>query len=99
MEIKIQSLRFNATESLQAFIEKKCMKLKRFDEDIQRVEVILKVVKPETSMNKQVSLSVFIPNSELFAEKTCDTFEQAVDESIEAVSRQIHKNKEKQRVK
>lgn len=99
MDIKIQSLRFNATENLQAFIEKKCMKLQKIYEDIQRVEVVLKVVKPETSMNKKASLSVFIPNSELFAEKTCDTFEQAVDESLEAIARQILKSKEKQRVK
>ena len=46
MEIKIQSIHFDATEKLQAFIEKKVAKLEKTFEDIQKVEVQLKVVKP-----------------------------------------------------
>ena len=44
MEIKIQSIHFDATEKLQAFIEKKIAKLEKTYEDIQKVEVQLKVV-------------------------------------------------------
>ena len=39
MEIKIQSIHFDATEKLQAFIEKKVAKLEKTYEDIQKVEV------------------------------------------------------------
>ena len=39
MEIKIQSIHFDATEKLQAFIEKKVAKLEKTFEDIQKVEV------------------------------------------------------------
>ena len=35
MEIKIQSIHFDATEKLQAFIEKKVAKLEKSFEDIQ----------------------------------------------------------------
>ena len=55
-----------------------------------------KVVKPETAMNKQASLTVVLPKSELFAEKICDTFEEAVMESLAAIEKQLGKYKEKQ---
>lgn len=99
METRIQALRFNATEQLQAFIEKKCAKLEKMHELIKRVDVVLRVVKPETAMNKQASITVVIPNGEIFAEKICDTFEQAVDECLDAAIKQLQKSKEKQRDK
>ena len=52
MEIKIQSIHFDATEKLQAFIEKKVAKLEKSFEDIQKVEVQCKLVKPATAQNK-----------------------------------------------
>ena len=73
MEIKIKSIHFDATEQLKAFIEKKTEKLVKAYEDIQNVEVQLKVVKPATAMNKEASLNVSVPGSKLFVEKTCDT--------------------------
>ena len=33
--------------------------------------------------------------AELFAQKTCDTFEQAIDECLEALDRQLEKQKDK----
>ena len=54
MEIKIQSIHFDATEKLEAFIEKKVAKLEKSYEDIQKVEVQLKVVKPATAQNKSM---------------------------------------------
>ena len=50
-------------------------------------------------MNKQARISVAIQGGEAHAEKTCDTFEQAVDDCVEALIRQLQKNKEKQRDK
>jgi putative sigma-54 modulation protein len=97
MEIKIQSIRFDATEKLQAFIEKKVAKLEKSYEDIKKVEVQLKVVKPATAMNKETSLSVTVPGTTLFVEKTCDTFEEGIDECVDAMKVQLSKFKEKQR--
>ena len=56
----------------------------------------LKVVKPETAMNKQASLTISLPGQELFAEKICDTFEEAVMETLAAIEKQLGKYKEKQ---
>jgi len=97
MEIKIQSIRFDATEKLQEFIEKKVSKLEKTFEEIQNAEVQLKVVKPATAMNKETSLTVAVPGSKLFVEKTCDTFEEGVDQCVDAMKVQLSKYKEKLR--
>lgn len=99
MEIKIQSIHFDATEKLEAFVEKKVEKLEKTYEDIQKVEVQLKVVKPATSLNKEASVTVLVPGSKLFVEKTCDTFEESVDLCVDAMKVQLTKLKEKQRNK
>lgn len=99
METRIQALHFTATEQLQAFIQKKCAKLEKVYDQIQTIDVVLKVVKPETAMNKQVGITVKTANGEFFADKTCDSFEQAVDECLEALQKQVQKMKEKQQGK
>ena len=96
MDINIKAIKFDATEKLQEFIQKKVGKLDKYCSDIRKVEVSLKVVKPETAMNKQASLTVSLPGTELFADKTCDTFEEAIMESLAAIEKQLGKYKEKQ---
>ena len=97
MEIKIQPIHFDATEKLEAFIQKKAEKLQKTFEDIQKVEVQLKVVKPATALNKQTSLTVTVPGQTLFVEKTCDSFEEAIDQCVDAMKVQLTKFKEKLR--
>ena len=83
MELKIQSIHFDATEKLNAFISKKAA-------------IILKVVKPETAKNKETALHVSLPGTELHAEKVCDTFEEGVDLCVDSLLRQVEKYKERQ---
>ena len=97
MEIKIQSIHFDTTEKLEAFIEKKISKLEKSYEDIQKVEVQLKVVKPATALNKETCVTVSVPGQKLFVEKTCDTFEESVDQCVDSLKVQLTKIKEKQR--
>ena len=97
MDIKIQSIHFDATEKLQAFIEKKVAKLEKAYEDINNVEVQLKVVKPATAQNKETKITVTAAGTTLFAEKTCDTFEEGVDLAVDALKVQLARFKEKTR--
>lgn len=97
MEIRIKSIHFDATEKLQEFINKKVEKLQKSYEDIQKVEVQLKVEKPAAALNKTTSLTVTAPGNTLFVEKTCDTFEEGVDLCLDAMKVQLTKFKEKQR--
>lgn len=97
MEIRIKSIHFDATEKLQEFINKKVEKLQKSYEDIQKVEVQLKVEKPAAALNKTTSLTVTAPGNTLFVEKTCDTFEEGVELCLDAMKVQLTKFKEKQR--
>ena len=99
MEVRIQAIHFDASEKLQDFIQKKTAKLEKYCDDINKVEVSLKVVKPETAMNKEAGVRVLALNSEFYAEKISDTFEESIDVCMEALSRQLLKAKEKQQGK
>ena len=55
--------------------------------------------KPETAENKEAGVKVLVPNGEFYASKICDTFEEAIDVSVEALGKQLVKYKEKQRSK
>lgn len=99
MEVRIQSIHFDASEKLQAFIQKKAEKLEKFCDNIKKVEVSLKVVKPETAMNKEAGVRVLVLNTEFYAEKVSDTFEESIDVCMEALSKQLLKAKEKQQGK
>ncbi len=95
MKLRIQSINFDATTTLESYINKKLLKLDKNFDEILNVEVYLKVVKPESATNKEAEMKVSIPNVDFFASKTCDTFEQAVDLTLEAIDKQIRKHKEK----
>lgn len=95
MNIAIQSVHFDASVQLKEFIEKKISKLDKFSDLIVNVEVILKVVKPEISNNKEASVKLNIKNGELFANKVADSFEEAILLNVEALEKQILKVKEK----
>jgi putative sigma-54 modulation protein len=95
MEIKIQSIHFDVSEQLQDFIKKKVAKLEKICSDATLAEVSLKVTKPEVSENKEAGVKLFVMGEVFYASKVCDTFEQAVDDSLNALEKQIHKYKEK----
>lgn len=98
MELKIKAIHFDATKKLEDFIAKKAEKLVRRNEAIAQFDVTLKVVKPETAMNKEASIKLTVPNAEdLFASKVADTFEEAVDLAIDALDKQLVKIKDKKK--
>lgn len=96
MEIHIQAIHFAISEALTAFINKKAERLARRYPDISAIDATLKVVKPETAMNKEAVLKVALPgHDDLVATKVADTFEEAVDLCLEALDRQLDKRKGK----
>ncbi len=97
MNLVINSIHFETSEQLKSFIQKKVSKLERYFDNIIKAEVFLKVIKPETSENKNVVLHLYVPNAELLAEKTADTFEEGVDLAVDALKKQMEKYKEKLR--
>ena len=100
MNIQIKTVHFTADQKLVDFVNRKVPKLDTYFEGIIGAEVILKVIKPETSNNKVAELKLSIPGSDyLFAEKQADSFEEAIDLCIDAIRKQLAKFKEKQKDK
>ncbi|WP_347838539.1 ribosome hibernation-promoting factor, HPF/YfiA family [uncultured Draconibacterium sp.] len=96
MEVKINSVHFNADQKLVEFVNRKVNKLDTFFDGIINVEVTLKVAKPEAANNKVAELKLSIPAQDyLFAKKQADTFEEAIDLAIDAIKKQLVKYKEK----
>lgn len=56
MKVTVQTVHFDATVKLEEFINKKIAKLEQYSDKITAVDVVLEVVKPETSDNKKVML-------------------------------------------
>ena len=85
MDFKLQTIRFNATEKLVAYIDKKMAKFEKHAE-IQTCELTLKVVKPETAHNKEASLHLTLPGKTIHAEK--------VALCVDIARRELSENKE-----
>lgn len=96
MEAIIKAIHFDISEKLVAFVNKKIDKLCRRYENITDAEVNLTLVKPEAAMNKEAGIKLSVPGGpDLFASKTADSFEEAIDLSIDALEKQLEKEKAK----
>ncbi|MBD5237988.1 MAG: ribosome-associated translation inhibitor RaiA [Bacteroidales bacterium] len=96
MEATIKAIHFEISDRLVSFINKKIDKLVRRYESITAAEVNLTLVKPETIKNKEAGIKLTVPgHADLFAAKTADSFEEAIDLSLEALEKQLEKEKGK----
>lgn len=96
MEATIKAIHFDISEKLVSFINKKIDKMSRRFEAITEAEVSLKVVKPESAMNKEAQVKLSVPPAaDLFASKTADTFEEAIDLCLDALEPQLEKVKDR----
>lgn len=95
MKVTINAVHFKADQKLEAFITSKLEKLVGRYADILGAEVILKVEKPEAPLNKIAEIKLLIKGNDLFASKQCGTFEEAIDEGIDALKKQLEKHRAK----
>jgi len=97
MNIKVQSVRFDADKKLLDFIDIKVRKLGQFNDQILGAEVFLRLDKSDNSENKIAEIKIKSPVQPLFARKQSKTFEEAVDLATGALKKQITRQKEKLR--
>ncbi|MBQ1213776.1 MAG: ribosome-associated translation inhibitor RaiA [Tidjanibacter sp.] len=95
MNVKIQSVKFDADKKLIEFIENKMAKLERFVDRATGAEVILKIDKDPEQGNKVATIKIEVPTETLVAEHQSKSFEEAIDEAIDALKKQLEKHKEK----
>jgi len=97
MNVKIQSVKFDADRKLVDFIQGKMDKMDRFVENALNAVVTLRFDKDDEQGNKVAGVKIEVAGGELLAERRCKTFEEAVDLSLDAIKKQIDKYKEKRR--
>jgi putative sigma-54 modulation protein len=95
MNVNIQSVHFDADRKLIDFINDKIGKLNHFYDAIIDTNVILKLDRSSSTDNKVAEIKLHIPGNDLFAKRQCTTFEEAADTALEALKRQLKKQKEK----
>lgn len=93
MEIKVQSIKFDADQKLLEFVDKKVSKIEKFYEGIIKTEVNLSLL--ADPQNKNVKMHVFIPGNDLVVERNADTFESAVVDCVGVLKDLLVSEKEK----
>ncbi|MBN1112263.1 MAG: ribosome-associated translation inhibitor RaiA [Bacteroidales bacterium] len=99
MELSIQAVGFNASERLEAFVAKKVEKLDGQFDGVINIVVFLKLGSVSEIDNKIAEIRVDVTGGELFAKKQSGSFEESVDDCIDALKKQLAKHKEKLRAK
>lgn len=99
MQIKVQSIHFNADAKLVEFIESKVNKLDQYCDNIVWGEVFLRVTNSGDMQNKVMEIKLNMPGKDLFVKKQSKSFEKAADQAVQALKRQVRKYKTKKNSK
>ncbi len=97
MNVKINSVHFKADKKLETFIKDKLQKMPSFYDGVIGSEVMLRVENSENRENKIVEVRLVIRGNDLFVKKQSKTFEEATDQAVEALRKQLVRHKEKVR--
>ena len=93
MDIIIQSLGFNAGESLESFIREKVNGLK--SDRIIRAQVTLYKGPATEQENNYCEIRLEVPGYDPFVKKSGQYFENSVSECIDVLQMQLNKSKDK----
>ena len=97
MKVNVQTPNFSADVKLIDFINRKLSKLELFYDRIIHADVFLKVHQTSEKENKSTEILLSIPGGDIMVKKDARSFEQATDECVQSLERQLKKRKEKQR--
>jgi putative sigma-54 modulation protein len=97
MNIQIHSVKFDADKKLLEFVTGKVNKLSQFSDDIVSAEIFLRLDKDQEKENKLAEIKLEYPGGPLFARKQSKSFEESTDLVVDALKKQITKQKERKR--
>lgn len=97
MKVNVHAVNFNVDKKLVDFTDERVNKLEKFYDKIISADVFMKVEQMSEKENKVVETKVIVPGDEFIVKKTCKTFEEGVDLSVESLERLLLKRKEKLR--
>ncbi len=97
MDLKIQTVHFNADEKLVEYITKKVERLNTFHDRITKVDVFLKLDNVvHTIKDKIVELRVHVPRHDFFVKASSKSFEESFENALLSMINQIKRQKERQ---
>jgi putative sigma-54 modulation protein len=98
MDVKIQTVHFNADEKLVELITKKVDKLNTFHDRITKVDVFLKLDNiVHTIKDKIVELRVHVPRHDFFVKASSKSFEESFENALTSMVNQLKRRKDKQK--
>ena len=97
MKVNVQTPNFAAKNELLVFVERKLTKLEQFYDRIVFADVFLKVQKTSEKENKLVEVLLSVPGDDLMVKKGAKTFEEATDDVVKSLERQLKKRKQRQK--
>ncbi|MDR0970443.1 MAG: ribosome-associated translation inhibitor RaiA [Lentimicrobiaceae bacterium] len=95
MKVNINSVHFKIDQKLESFITTKLEKLAVKNPEIIGADVTLKLENTDLPDNKISEIRVLLKGNDLFATKQSKTFEESVDEAIDALKKQMEKHKKR----
>lgn len=95
MNIKIHSVKIDTGKELHSFVKERVGKLELFYDRIVASEVFLRIDGASKTDDKVAEIRMTIPGKELFAKKQGKSFEEATDLAVDALRRQLKKQKQK----
>ena len=95
MNVNISSVHFKADKKLLDFIQNKIDKLSSYYDGVLGGDVKLKLENGSNPDNKITEIKILLKGEDLFAKKQSKSFEEATDQAVEALRRQLRKYKGK----
>ncbi|MDB5193566.1 MAG: raiA [Segetibacter sp.] len=97
MNVKIQTVHFNADAKLVDYVNRKVEKLETFHDSITKIDVFLKLDNVVHSIkDKVVEIGVHVPKHDFFVKASSKSFEESLENAMQAMVNQIKRQKEKQ---
>jgi len=97
MNLKIQSVHFDADNKLVEYINHKLQKLITFNGRIIKVNVFLKLDNVAHAIKDKIAeISVHVPRHNFFVKAKSKSFEESFDDAFDSLVTQIKRKKEKQ---
>ena len=97
MNVKIQTVHFDADEKLLEYVTRKVDKLNTFHDNITKLDVFLKLDNVVHKLkDKVVELRVRVPKHDFFVKASSKSFEESFESALDSMITQIKRQKTKQ---
>ena len=97
MNVKIQTVHFDADEKLLEYVTKKVDKLNTFHDNITKVDVFLKLDNVVHNIKDKVAeLRVHVPKHDFFVKASSKSFEESFENALDSMITQIKRQKTRQ---